>query len=61
MILWDLDLGCKFLKGRAQNIEQLLADEEFRKFAARTDKEPLIVAGDFNCPSHQDWIEETKY
>jgi exonuclease III len=38
-----------------------LADEEFKKFAQRTDKEPLIVAGDFNCPSHLDWIEEVKH
>uniref|UniRef100_A0A915CYE8 Endonuclease/exonuclease/phosphatase domain-containing protein n=1 Tax=Ditylenchus dipsaci TaxID=166011 RepID=A0A915CYE8_9BILA len=22
---------------------------------------PLFVAGDFNCPSHQDWTEETKH
>jgi len=25
-----------------------------------TDVTPLIVVGDFNCPSHEDWIEEMK-
>jgi len=23
--------------------------------------QPLIVAGDFNSPSHLDWVEETKW
>jgi endonuclease/exonuclease/phosphatase family metal-dependent hydrolase len=45
---------------RAENIEQLLADAKFKENMAKADKEPLIVAGDFNCPSHLDYIEETK-
>jgi endonuclease/exonuclease/phosphatase family metal-dependent hydrolase len=49
-----------YFTGRAQNIEQLLADQQFQRFVQLTEKEPLIVAGDFNCPSHQDWIQETK-
>jgi endonuclease/exonuclease/phosphatase family metal-dependent hydrolase len=49
---WDI--------GRAHNIRELLANADFKGFMQRTDKEPLIVAGDFNCPSHLDWTEETK-
>jgi endonuclease/exonuclease/phosphatase family metal-dependent hydrolase len=47
-------------EGRAQNIEQLLANAFFKKHMQMAGKQPLIVAGDFNAPSHLDWIEETK-
>jgi endonuclease/exonuclease/phosphatase (EEP) superfamily protein YafD len=42
-------------------MEQLLANDEFKKHLKLADKQPLIVAGDFNAPSHLDWSEETKF
>ncbi|KAH7700135.1 Protein F14F9.5 [Aphelenchoides avenae] len=45
---------------RAGNIRELLANPQFKKFASQVKESPLIVAGDFNSPSHLDWIEETK-
>ncbi|KAL7080566.1 hypothetical protein ACQ4LE_000295 [Meloidogyne hapla] len=46
--------------GRGQNIEQVLSNEIFRRYMKNAEIQPLIVAGDFNSPSHLDWIEETK-
>ncbi|CAK5122072.1 unnamed protein product [Meloidogyne enterolobii] len=46
--------------GRAQNIEQLLGNEIFKRYMKNAETQPLIVAGDFNSPSHLDWVEETK-
>uniref|UniRef100_A0A914I5H6 Endonuclease/exonuclease/phosphatase domain-containing protein n=1 Tax=Globodera rostochiensis TaxID=31243 RepID=A0A914I5H6_GLORO len=46
--------------GRAQNIEQLIASEAFKKYMGLSDEQLFIVAGDFNSPSHLDWIEEKK-
>lgn len=34
--------------------------EKFQKAVKNVENEPLIVVGDFNSPSHLDWIEETK-
>lgn len=46
--------------GRLQSIEELLADESFQKSMKNSDREPLIVAGDLNTPSHLDWIDATR-
>jgi endonuclease/exonuclease/phosphatase family metal-dependent hydrolase len=46
--------------GRAQNIEQLLNNDIFKRYMKNAEIQPLIVAGDFNTPSHLDWIEETR-
>ncbi|KAI1705405.1 endonuclease/Exonuclease/phosphatase family domain-containing protein [Ditylenchus destructor] len=48
--------------GRAANIRELLANPKFQEWskAAESAGPPVIIAGDFNCPSHLDWIEETK-
>lgn len=49
------------IKGRAQNIEQLIANDGFGQFMKLSETEPFIIAGDFNSPSHLDWTEETKF
>lgn len=46
--------------GRAKNIRELIADESFKTALTKSGEEPLIVAGDFNTPSHLDWTEQTK-
>ncbi|KAI1701701.1 endonuclease/Exonuclease/phosphatase family domain-containing protein [Ditylenchus destructor] len=48
--------------GRAANIRELLVNPKFQEWskAAESAGPPVIIAGDFNCPSHIDWIEETK-
>ncbi len=46
--------------GRQQNVEELLASRGFNSMLDESALVPLIVAGDFNSPSHEDWIEETK-
>lgn len=50
-----------FIKGRAANIIELLNNEDFKKWKNQFEMNPLIIAGDFNSPSHLDWIPETKY
>jgi len=45
---------------RQQNIEELIRSPGFGRMLNETDTAPLILVGDFNCPSHEDWIEETK-
>uniref|UniRef100_A0AC34G2D9 Endonuclease/exonuclease/phosphatase domain-containing protein n=1 Tax=Panagrolaimus sp. ES5 TaxID=591445 RepID=A0AC34G2D9_9BILA len=46
--------------GRGDNIEALLKTPEFQNAVKNSDENALIVCGDFNSPSHLDWIEETK-
>lgn len=46
--------------GRGDNIIALLQNPEFGKAVQNSDQNALIVAGDFNSPSHMDWIDETK-
>ncbi|KAI1723721.1 endonuclease/Exonuclease/phosphatase family domain-containing protein [Ditylenchus destructor] len=55
--------GESSIEGRVDNIQELLDHPNFQAFAkeAEDSGRPLIVAGDFNCPSHQDWTEETKH
>ncbi|KAH7697095.1 Protein F14F9.5, partial [Aphelenchoides avenae] len=45
--------------GRYANMKELVENAQFNKFLQMTSERPLIVAGDFNSPSHLDWIEET--
>lgn len=46
--------------GRYANMKELTENEQFNKFLQMTSERPLVVAGDFNSPSHLDWVEETK-
>uniref|UniRef100_A0A914CM45 Endonuclease/exonuclease/phosphatase domain-containing protein n=1 Tax=Acrobeloides nanus TaxID=290746 RepID=A0A914CM45_9BILA len=52
--------GDIWIGSRVQNIEELLSNENFQKSIQNADQKPVILAGDFNCPSHLDWTEETK-
>ena len=45
--------------GRVDNVIELLKNPDFNE-AVVDDKIPLIVCGDFNTPSHLDWIDSTK-
>uniref|UniRef100_A0AC34G0F2 Endonuclease/exonuclease/phosphatase domain-containing protein n=1 Tax=Panagrolaimus sp. ES5 TaxID=591445 RepID=A0AC34G0F2_9BILA len=46
--------------GRKDNIIEMLENNEFAYAMKKSDKIPVIVAGDFNTPSHLDWINENK-
>lgn len=46
--------------GRVQNIHELIADKTFKRALINSAQEPVIVAGDFNAPSHIDWTESMK-
>ncbi|VDP16145.1 unnamed protein product [Onchocerca flexuosa] len=48
-------------KGRFQNMRELLVDDYFQAAVQNSHIEPLIVCGDFNSPSHLDWINETSF
>ncbi|KAI6225230.1 Endo/exonuclease/phosphatase domain-containing protein [Aphelenchoides fujianensis] len=55
------DLGESFGSwSRYNNIANLLKDATFRKWNASTADVPLILAGDFNSPSHLDWTAATR-
>ncbi|KAL3068762.1 hypothetical protein niasHS_017328 [Heterodera schachtii] len=47
--------------GRFQNILDLSAHPSFKNFVAQTSAVPLILAGDFNEPSHLDWTIKTSH
>uniref|UniRef100_A0A7E4UY11 Endo/exonuclease/phosphatase domain-containing protein n=1 Tax=Panagrellus redivivus TaxID=6233 RepID=A0A7E4UY11_PANRE len=55
-----IDLG---EKGRVANVQAIIDDPGFQAQvqSAASGGIPLIVAGDFNSPSHLDWIESTKH
>uniref|UniRef100_A0AC35F653 Endonuclease/exonuclease/phosphatase domain-containing protein n=1 Tax=Panagrolaimus sp. PS1159 TaxID=55785 RepID=A0AC35F653_9BILA len=46
--------------GRVDNIKELLETKEFVEAIKESNEIPVIVAGDFNTPSHLDWISENK-
>uniref|UniRef100_A0A914I3Z6 Endonuclease/exonuclease/phosphatase domain-containing protein n=1 Tax=Globodera rostochiensis TaxID=31243 RepID=A0A914I3Z6_GLORO len=46
-------------QGRLQNFLELSSQPSFKKFLAQTSEVPLILAGDFNEPSHLDWTNKT--
>ncbi|CAJ0946631.1 unnamed protein product, partial [Mesorhabditis belari] len=45
--------------GRAADIQTILSSPEMAEALKEEDKIPMIVAGDFNSPSHLDWTDET--
>ncbi|KAE9551557.1 hypothetical protein FO519_005230 [Halicephalobus sp. NKZ332] len=45
--------------GRVDNIIELLKNPVFKE-EIENEKKPLILGGDFNAPSHLDWISSTK-
>ncbi|GMS97766.1 hypothetical protein PENTCL1PPCAC_19941, partial [Pristionchus entomophagus] len=45
---------------RVHNIVQLLLNQDFIGQIARSEVVPVIVAGDFNVPSDEDWTEENR-
>ncbi|CAJ0923401.1 unnamed protein product, partial [Mesorhabditis belari] len=46
--------------GRAQNVREVLQSESMKRDLKDLDEMPMFILGDFNSPSHQDWIQETK-
>ncbi|KAH7723950.1 Protein F14F9.5 [Aphelenchoides avenae] len=46
--------------GRVHNMEAMLEHEAFNNALNDVGHRPLLVLGDFNCPSHLDWTEKTK-
>uniref|UniRef100_A0A914QA86 Endonuclease/exonuclease/phosphatase domain-containing protein n=1 Tax=Panagrolaimus davidi TaxID=227884 RepID=A0A914QA86_9BILA len=46
--------------GRGDDILELLEVPAFQEAIKNSDKIPLIACGDFNTPSHLDWIEGNK-
>lgn len=61
---YQIEAGEQYLEGgipgRVQNILITTGLDEFKRDLQSSDKDPMIVAGDLNCPSHLDWIESTK-
>uniref|UniRef100_A0A1I7YHE4 Endo/exonuclease/phosphatase domain-containing protein n=1 Tax=Steinernema glaseri TaxID=37863 RepID=A0A1I7YHE4_9BILA len=56
------ELNTAFVEpGRVQNMQELVINEEFLLALTKSDKTPVFVCGDFNAPSHQDWINATKH
>uniref|UniRef100_A0A0K0DF43 Endo/exonuclease/phosphatase domain-containing protein n=1 Tax=Angiostrongylus cantonensis TaxID=6313 RepID=A0A0K0DF43_ANGCA len=45
--------------GRVQNIMEIFDDPQMKQWLNKSNEIPLILAGDFNTPSHIDWTEET--
>ncbi|CAJ0590609.1 unnamed protein product [Cylicocyclus nassatus] len=46
--------------GREQNMEELRNSSRMTSMRRKSAAVPVIVAGDFNCPSHLDWAESAK-
>jgi len=57
-----IDIGEKTPSySRVNNVQNLINDKTFQKWLKQSiNSIPLIVFGDFNCPSHLDWVEENK-
>lgn len=45
---------------RVDNVKDLLKNKRFQQWVLESDKIPLFVCGDFNVPSHLDWVEATR-
>uniref|UniRef100_A0A914E046 Endonuclease/exonuclease/phosphatase domain-containing protein n=1 Tax=Acrobeloides nanus TaxID=290746 RepID=A0A914E046_9BILA len=45
---------------RVGEVSEVLNHEIFQKSLNEADTNPVILCGDFNAPSHLDWIEENK-
>ncbi|CAJ0961894.1 unnamed protein product, partial [Mesorhabditis belari] len=46
-------------QGRVQNVNEILESKEMLKAKHKVDTTPIIIAGDFNSPSHLDWTHKT--
>ncbi|KHJ97620.1 hypothetical protein OESDEN_02399 [Oesophagostomum dentatum] len=46
--------------GRAENMEELKNNSRMIAWRRKSQLVPVIVAGDFNCPSHLDWTDAYK-
>uniref|UniRef100_A0A914X0I3 Endonuclease/exonuclease/phosphatase domain-containing protein n=1 Tax=Plectus sambesii TaxID=2011161 RepID=A0A914X0I3_9BILA len=55
----EMNLGVD-AAGRVQNVRDILSNSAFKQAILNSNREPLIVGGDFNAPSHLDWTEATK-
>ncbi|VDK80431.1 unnamed protein product [Anisakis simplex] len=40
-------------------MREFVMNSDFREALRHADAEPVVVCGDFNAPSHLDWINET--
>ncbi|VDL78036.1 unnamed protein product [Nippostrongylus brasiliensis] len=47
-------------ESRKQNAEELRNNPKMTAWRRKSDIVPIIVAGDFNCPSHLDWTEAAR-
>ncbi|KAI6189752.1 Endonuclease/exonuclease/phosphatase family protein [Aphelenchoides bicaudatus] len=45
---------------RVENVKNLLDNKRFQRWIYESDKVPLFICGDFNTPTHLDWVESTK-
>ncbi|XGW04757.1 hypothetical protein V3C99_015714 [Haemonchus contortus] len=45
--------------GRAQNMVEISEHPQMMEALNKSDEVPVILTGDFNCPSHIDWTRET--
>ncbi|CAJ0574152.1 unnamed protein product, partial [Mesorhabditis spiculigera] len=46
--------------GRVQNIQEVTESATTKAAFKRLKTEPIFILGDFNTPSHQDWVEANK-
>ncbi len=44
-----------------ETIDRLLNNNVFASALAQSDYNPILFVGDFNSPSHLDWIKSTKH
>jgi len=60
---YQIEAGEQYLgggvPGRVQNVIATTNVADFKRDLEDTD-DPMIVAGDMNCPSHLDWVESAK-
>ncbi|EYC21770.1 hypothetical protein Y032_0018g3521 [Ancylostoma ceylanicum] len=54
----DQLLSVELLSGRVKNAQEVLDHPLTNEWQRRN--QPIVVAGDFNTPSHLDWIEATR-
>ncbi|KIH45298.1 hypothetical protein ANCDUO_24663 [Ancylostoma duodenale] len=54
----DQLLSVELLSGRVKNAQEVLDHPLTNDWQRKN--QPVVVAGDFNTPSHLDWIEATR-
>lgn len=57
----EVSVDEKFHPGRLPEMQFITNTTVFLNDLSVSNEEPLIVMGDFNSPSHLDWIESTKH